>query len=425
MKGIVIYHRSLMLIAVIVFCVFLLTRCINGEQEEDEKIIKNSKYGLFAGSANCAACHKKIYESHIQTAHFHTSEMAIQNAIKGSFDSGKNSFHYSTGGLVRMEKRNGGLYQVAYVNGTERVSQRFDIITGSGTKGQTFLTWTGNNLFQLPVTYFTSKSQWCNSPGNPNKIALNRPITSRCLECHTTFVEKISAENIEPEAFDKNQMILGVDCEKCHGPGLEHVKFHQQNPAETKGKFIINPASFSRLQSLDLCALCHGGRLQKTKPSFEFMTGDKLSDFFLLNTAPRDVASIDVHGNQYGLLTASKCFINSEKMTCITCHNIHENEKGATGVFSQRCISCHTDKHSNIPLCKMTVISNAEKSRNCTSCHMPEIPSKAIAVLLQGEDTLTPASMHTHLIKVYPEETKKVLAFIKNQHLSATKQKGN
>ena len=95
MKGIVIYHRSLMLIAVIVFCVFLLTRCINGEEENDKNVVKNSKYGLFAGSANCAACHKNIYESHINTAHFHTSEIASEKSIKGSFDSGRNTFSFS------------------------------------------------------------------------------------------------------------------------------------------------------------------------------------------------------------------------------------------------------------------------------------------------------------------------------------------
>ena len=57
---------------------------------------------------------------------------------------------------------------------------------------------------------------------------------------------------------------MGVDCEKCHGPAARHVEFQTQNPKETIAKFIINPAGFSRQQSLDMCALCHGGRLQKT-----------------------------------------------------------------------------------------------------------------------------------------------------------------
>ncbi|MEI9957721.1 MAG: hypothetical protein WDM90_15790 [Ferruginibacter sp.] len=39
----------------------------------------------------------------------------------------------------------------------------------------------------------------------------------------------------------------------------------------------------------------------------------------------------------------------------------------------------------------------------------------AIAVMLQGNPYPTPALMHTHLIKTYPEETKKILAMIKNK----------
>lgn len=289
------------------------------------------------------------------------------------------------------------------------------MVIGSGTKGQSYATWLHSRLFQLPITYFTSAGQWSNSPGYPNKIAFNRPITSRCLECHATYVDKTSAEGIEPEEFDKNRMLLGVDCEKCHGPAEKHVEFQTQNPAEKMGKFIINPALFSRQQSLDMCGVCHGGRLQKTKPSFEFTAGDKLSDYFLIDTTAKDANSIDVHGNQYGLLVSSKCFSMSKTLTCNTCHNTHENEKGKTALFSQRCISCHTGKHTDAPLCKMTASIGPEINKNCTNCHMPKMQSMAIAVLLQGNDIPTPAFIHTHLIKVYPDETKNILAFLKNK----------
>ena len=93
-----------------------------------------------------------------------------------------------------MEKRADGFYQVGYIDGVEKKSQRFDMVIGSGTKGQSFASWNNNHLVQLPITYFTSAGQWSNSPGYPDKIAFNRPITSRCLECHATFAEKISAE---------------------------------------------------------------------------------------------------------------------------------------------------------------------------------------------------------------------------------------
>jgi hypothetical protein len=414
------HHSSLITILIITLNIFLLNRCIS-KNENNGSGGGDSKFKEYAGSFSCMKCHRDIYNTHINTAHFRTSAIASEKNVMGSFKEAGNKFVFTNNRIVAMEQRAGGLYQVAYINGVEKKSQRFDIVIGSGTKGQSYASWVGDKLVQMPITYFTSANQWCNSPGYPDQIAFNRPITSRCLECHTTFVETTSAKGVEPEAFDKNRIIFGIDCEKCHGPGAKHVAFQTQNPDEKKGKFIINPAAFTRQQILDLCALCHGGRLEKIKPSFEFTAGDKLTDYFRIDTVGRSVDAIDVHGNQFGLLQASKCFQMSTTMTCVTCHNSHENEKGNVALFSQRCLSCHNNSHDAGMTCKMTSTLGAVINQNCTRCHMPEQPSMAIAVLLQGNSFPVPATMHTHLIKIYPEETKKVVAFLRKE--TATEQK--
>ena len=414
MSHIVKYRFFALTILVISLCMFFFTECINNEKDKRGNSVA-ADYKAYAGSASCISCHKDIYNAHIKTAHFFTSGIATQTNIKGSFDNGKNTFVFNDKAKIMMEKEADGFYQVAYINNIEKKRQRFDMVIGSGTKGQSFASWTGNLLFQLPITYFTSAAQWSNSPGYPNKIAFNRPITSRCLECHATYAEKIAAPEKGPEVFNKNTVIMGVTCEKCHGPAAKHVAFQTQNPAVKTAKFIINPASFSRQQSLDQCALCHGGRLQKIKPSFEFTAGDKLADYFLIDTISPDVNSIDVHGNQYGLLKASKCFLKSNTLTCNTCHDPHKNERGDVATFSQHCISCHNDKHAGAVVCKMTETIGAQINNNCINCHMPQLPSMAIAVMLQGTAMPTPALMHTHLIKIYPEETKKILAFLKKK----------
>ena len=411
MKRVVPYRHSLLLMTILTAAIFFLTRCINQDTTPAAAPGKQAAT-LFAGTAACANCHKRIYETHLATAHFHTSAIASAENIRGSFDPGKNSFGFNAASVVGMEKEAGSFYQEVYINGVLKKKQRFDLIFGSGIKGQSYATWDGNHLLQLPITWFTSAEQWSNSPGYPNKISLNRVITARCLECHATYAQETTAPGSKAEAFDKASMILGVNCEKCHGPGGKHVAFQTGNPKETKAQFIINPAAFSRSQSLDMCTLCHGGRLEKTKPSFQFTAGDKLADYFALDTVAGDPNAIDVHGNQYGLLAASKCFRNSKTLTCVTCHNPHANEKGNTAQFSQKCVSCH-GKNAGEVLCKLTATLKEQIADKCTSCHMPEQPSKAIAVLLQGTDTLTPAMMHTHFIKAYPAETKKILAFIK------------
>lgn len=408
MKGIAIYRRSTITIFLLVLIVFLLTLLIN-QQKRKAAAGKTATGEQYAGGAVCANCHRSIYESHTNTAHYLTSQPAWEKHIKGSFETGKNIFAFNDSINVVMEKRDTGFYQVQYVNGAERRRRHFDIVVGSGTKGQTYLNWINNRLFQLPITYFTAAQQWSNSPGYPGKAVFNRPITSRCLECHSTYVQKISDPAIEAEEFSKNRILYGVDCEKCHGAAAKHVKFQSENPKETKARYIVNPATLSRQQNLDLCALCHGGRLSKIKPSFDFKAGDKLSDYFLIDTTSKDANNIDVHGNQYGLLAASECFRKSD-MTCSSCHNSHENESRKIELFSSRCMTCHNNEHNNF--CKMSSSIGSAINKNCIDCHMPEQPSKAIAVFLQGATTPTSAVMRSHFIKIYPEETRKVLAII-------------
>ncbi len=365
----------------------------------------------FAGSETCLNCHKKIYESHIKTPHYLTSKPAIEKYILGSFEKGKNIFPFHPGLFVAMEKRDSGLFQVAYLKDIEKVARRFDIVMGSGTKGQTYLSWKGNELFQLPITYFTAASEWCNSPGYPNKVLFNRPVTSRCFECHSTYANVISPPQQEPEEYDRTQILYGVYCEKCHGPAAKHAEYQTQHPQETIGKYIINPSRFSRQQSLDLCGLCHGGKLQKTKPSFEFISGDSLFNYFVKNTSDSNTKNIDVHGNQLGLLSESKCFRMNETLTCVTCHNTHENERGNVTLFSQRCMTCHNQEHGTF--CKMNTLPASTLKTNCVDCHMPKQPSMSIAVLLPGKQSPTSALIHTHLIKTYPDEVKKVIAIFK------------
>ncbi len=409
MKLFCMYKRSAVAICLIVCCGLLLTRCIN-TQEEAAVAQKKLQFQQFAGSASCAGCHKSIYDSHIHTAHYLSSQPAGETTVKGSFVPGNNSFSYSARTQVRMEKRDSGLFQVAYTDGIEKALHRFDMVIGSATKGQTSVYWHENRLYQLPVSYFTAANQWSNSPGYPMMVVFNRPITARCLECHSTYINSISPPGFEPEAFDPGTMIYGVDCEKCHGPAAAHVAYQKENPAAANAKYITNSSTFTRQQQLDACAWCHGGRLQKIKPPFEYVPGEKLSDYFMVDTTPPNLAMVDLHGNQYGLLRASKCFINSGTLTCNSCHNPHQNEKGQLAMYSQRCAGCHnTGEKGNHKLCKMTNQLGSTIAANCIDCHMPAMASRAIAVNLPGLSKPVSAYVRSHFISIYADETKKFM----------------
>ncbi|MGE5108471.1 MAG: hypothetical protein ACM3H8_13050, partial [Sphingobacteriales bacterium] len=151
------------------------------KENEKKSFVSKIRYEDFAGSSSCQGCHKSIYDSHVHTAHFHTSEIASEKNIKGSFEEGKNIFPYNNGNYIVMKKTDSGFYQVEYSGGIEKQKYPFNITTGSGAKGQTYLHWKNNKLFQLPITYFTSANQWSNSPGFPDRAVFKRIITSRCL----------------------------------------------------------------------------------------------------------------------------------------------------------------------------------------------------------------------------------------------------
>jgi len=361
----------------------------------------------FAGSASCSSCHKEIYKSHIQTAHYHDSRPASKESIKGSFARGRNNFIYNRFTKVLLEQKKDQFFQAALINEIEFQREPFDIVIGSGRKGQTYLYWKNNDLFQLPVSYYTALNSWCNSPGFPTAyVRFDRPITTQCLECHTTYVKENELSG-NLNSFDKNKIIYGVDCERCHGPAADHVAFHKEKPNEKKAQFIINSKTMNRQQRLDACALCHSGFRNAIKPPLSFMVGDKLDDFSSAGYSADSVATLDVHGNQYGLLTSSKCFKMSLQLDCSSCHNVHINEVNSPKIFSQRCMNCHSEKtHNN---CKMQPVKGLSLNENCIDCHMPLLPSQAIQLNVGNADKPVPDLLRTHRVAIYEEKTKEYI----------------
>lgn len=360
----------------------------------------------FAGSESCARCHKEMYEQHLQSFHHLTSVPANVRTLKGDFDRA-NRYLINDHIFIAAERKGDRFYQTAYSREVPKLSRPFDIVVGSGKRGQTSIYWFQNYLFELPLTWFTETNEWTISPGYSRKADFNRSITVRCLECHSTYFQETTNKESKADEFSKTNYFLGVECERCHGPGVEHIAFHEKVPADTTGHAIFNPVKGTRRQSLDLCRFCHGGGLSKTKPSFSFQPGDKLFDFFQPDTA-RPGAQIDVHGNQYGMLAASKCFANSE-MTCLTCHDGHKNESQLAAQFYIKCETCHKSASHNF--CKLaSTVSQKLLEANCINCHMPEEASRAIMVIRPDESIPTSAHMRAHYIKVYKDVSNQILS---------------
>jgi hypothetical protein len=355
----------------------------------------------YAGDAACAQCHRKESEFYKLTPHARDSGLATAKNIVGSFSPGHNVLHTANPNLiVNMVAAPDGFYQSAVnLADQSRLSERFDIAIGSGRHGQTYLYWQNDLLYEMPASYWTFNHGWVISPGFPaGQVHFDRVIVPRCLECHASYFTSLAPP---PNRFQKDSLVLGIGCERCHGPGAQHVA-HERSAAITHSEklhdTIVNPAHLTRDRQLDLCALCHAGAVEPIRPPLTFVAGDNIHDYLAI-PPPTPDAPPDVHGNQVGALEQSKCFTSSTK-TCSTCHNVHVKPENADA-FSPHCLGCH-----EISACGRYATLGSRIRTKCVDCHMPMLASAKITSN-STEGTLHPL-LRAHQIKVYPEASETV-----------------
>jgi hypothetical protein len=360
---------------------------------------KPNRRETYVADEACRGCHRDQVESYHRTAHYLTSRLPDQNAILGNFGPDANILKTSNPDLFfRMDVKDGGFFETA-VEGVEpyRTSrtERFGLVVGSGGKGQTFLFWKGDLLFQLPVSYWNEVG-WVNSPGYPDGVAyFDRPVIPRCLECHGTYFESLAPPG---NRYRESEFVVGVSCEKCHGPGRGHIQHPSTKAADGRdpailNRAILNPARFSRDRQMDLCAWCHAGHGEPILPTFSYVPGEALDKYIQLPQPDPD-APIDVHGSQVELLKRSRCF-QSSTMTCLTCHDVHRTQKDPVA-FSRHCLECHkVENHRKLghPL-----------GNNCVDCHMPKQPTKLIVFHWNGRKASP--EVRNHWIQIYPEASR-------------------
>jgi hypothetical protein len=192
-------------------------------KQEEKKNIKNLKGQEYAGTESCRNCHQAIYDFFSATRHHHESEPASEENIKGSFSKNENIIYLDSTAEVDNGKKGrrsipGGLYKRE-----EERAERFDITIGTGKHGQTYLYWNIIMSFtQLPClippiriigvivrAILTTKYFL---------IDLSKPVAWNAI--------LLLQNRIYFLGFDRNQMIYGIDCERCHGPAANHVEFH-------------------------------------------------------------------------------------------------------------------------------------------------------------------------------------------------------
>jgi len=317
----------------------------------------------YVGNAACARCHTAIAESYSRTSMAHASGPATEDLMPADFTHKKSAVHY------RIYSQDGHAWLSFERPGDPAVRGRRELLyyIGSGRRGRSYLFSTDGFVFESPVNWYADKQLWDMAPGyqNATEIPLNLPAYTSCLHCHVSGMSPPlqGTESRYPvPLFTQN----GVNCERCHGPGAEHVA----------GGPIVNPAKLSADRRDEICMQCHlEGKVAIERPgrhAYEFRPGSDLFDYVRYYVlAGGDQPSLGAV-SQVEALAASVCKKKSgDSMSCTSCHDPHYSPPAAERVtfYRGKCLACHGNSFA---------AKHHPRQPDCTECHMPSQSSADI-----------------------------------------------
>jgi len=286
-----------------------------------------------------------------------------------------------------MAERGGKFYQKRFLVDAlgKRVRVREEEITyvvGSGSHARTYLQHRSDGrITQLAVSWYPQERGWGMSPGYDSKdnADFSREINHECVFCHTSY-PKVVPSLVSVEKFFPYELPLGIDCERCHGPGEQHVKLVATKASMERVRgAIFQPIRASKQLQRELCYQCHfeaGAQfardrvLRPERDFFSYRPGEPLSSFIInldyaLKDRPSDEFKIAHQGYR---MEQSVCFQKSQgAMTCTGCHDPHRKVGPQDRVqwFRSRCLQCH-----QLDSCAEKLIVRRRQSDDCTGCHM-------------------------------------------------------
>ena len=328
-----------------------------GIRDAEAQDIRNDRH--FVGSEACKSCHTEQFNGWQQTrmANVVRDPKTHPEAVLGDF---------ATPSPIRTFT----LADVAFVYGS-RYKQRY-------------FARRGNDYYPLPAQWDIAKTRWLPyhvEPGTDWWVSLygpantDRPTGPTCDGCHSVNY------SIESKTVTE----WNVGCEKCHGPGSDHVA----HPTRSN---IVNPEVLDYVRGNDVCMQCHSQGRPITNPinglyydwPVGYLPGSRLSDYWKLEDLKPGVTDF----YQFADLTAHKNrmqgndFVQSNmyhrQLRCFDCHQVHSNQNESNLIErgNALCLDCHNN-HNPAGL-KGSVSEHTHHRENsagsqCVACHMPLI----------------------------------------------------
>jgi predicted CXXCH cytochrome family protein len=353
-----------------------LRQLTSAERTQQSTIATSAHY---SSSASCQKCHAQIYE------HWRKTPMA---------------------NVVRDPRQfpDAIIPDLATNTISKFTKDRVGLVYGSIWK-QRYFTKIGDDYFPEPAQwdvthrvwrpYFVAKgTDWWEPFYPPDNM--QRPTGPTCDGCHS----------VDYNIKTKQVAEWNVGCEKCHGPGSEHVAH------PTRGN-ILNPARMDYVQANDSCIQCHSQGRPLTSPidgryydwPVGYSIGLNLRDFWQLeeHTLGETTFTHYPDGTAHKNRMQGNDFVQSvmyrRGITCFSCHDVHgtDNYAQLRKPADKLCLDCHGPLSLNGPhtgtLEEHTHHKKDSAGSSCIACHMPKIETTIADVKVRAHTFafITPA----------------------------------
>jgi predicted CXXCH cytochrome family protein len=347
-----------------------------------------ASHGYVDASA-CAGCHADVWQTYQHTGMGRSFAVPSSDQQIEDYSSKNTYYHEASDRHYVMERRGEKVYQRRYQVGPngEQINveeKSADYVIGSGNHARSYLHRTPEGkLVQLPITWYSQDGgHWGMSPGydRADHEGFRRQIGFDCMFCHNAYPATQPAGNMQTEdAVFRGPLPNGIDCQRCHGPGRDHIQaIAGGDSAENVRAAIVNPARLEPARQFEVCLQCHLEATSHPLPyavvrydrgPFSFRPGEPLEDFLVFFDHPPGVQEdkFDINHAAYRL-RKSVCFQQSSgAMGCTTCHNPHDIPRGerAARHYAAVCRSCHESA-----VVKLAGDGRHGTDADCASCHM-------------------------------------------------------
>jgi tetratricopeptide (TPR) repeat protein len=334
-------------------------------------------------------------------------------------------FHAPSNTYFEMIRRGGDYFQLRYQIGyegrrTNVEETKIDYFLGSGIHARAYLhRSTDGRLLQLPVTWYSEKGgYWWMAPGYdaPDHIYGQRAITYDCIFCHNGY-EAIPASHtrLGDEPVYVGDLPEGVDCQRCHGPGQNHIQAASKpGPVnlEAVRAAIVNPSKLTPDREAEVCLQCH---LQTTEFSlphvvkrydrsdFSYRPGQPLAAFELAfdYTPGTERDNWFQNVSTASRLRMSQCFLKSNgSLKCTTCHDPHNIRHGEESAdhYNAVCRQCHAATFTALVTQKKHTAEGG-----CIGCHMPSRRPVEVVHIVKTDHYIQRVKPSTNLLADIPE----------------------